>query len=162
MTPGGPVMLGESQIPRYTGEKISLDFQNADINDILRLIAEVSGFNIIAGGDVQGTVTTRMVEVPWDQALDVILKINGLAQERRAISFGWRPLHGLSMNVRRRYAPVKRIRRQSRTVTQLVPINYADATELESSLEKLLSARGSIFIDGRTNTMIVTDTRRES
>ena len=56
MTPsGGPVMLGESQIPRYTGEKILLDFQNADINDILRLIAEVSGFNIIAGGDVQGT-----------------------------------------------------------------------------------------------------------
>jgi type IV pilus assembly protein PilQ len=56
----------------YTGEKISLDFQNADINDILRLIAEVSGLNIISGPDVKGTVTTRMVDVPWDQALDVV------------------------------------------------------------------------------------------
>src|SRR5262249_47682367 len=66
----------------FTGEKISLDFQDADINDILRLIAEVGKVNIIAGGDVQGKITTRMTEVPWDQALDVILKINGLAQDR--------------------------------------------------------------------------------
>ena len=72
--------LTESQV--FVGEKISLDFQDADINDILRLIAEVGKVNIIAGGDVQGKVTTRMTDVPWDQALDVILKINGLAQER--------------------------------------------------------------------------------
>ncbi len=160
MTPGGPVMLGESQIPRYTGEKISLDFQNADINDILRLIAEVSGFNIIAGGDVQGTVTTRMVEVPWDQALDVILKINGLAQEREGNIIRVAPIARF-INERQETLRARQTDTQAEpTVTQLVPINYADATELKSSLEKLLSARGSIFIDGRTNTMIVTDTRR--
>jgi type IV pilus assembly protein PilQ len=158
--PGGPMTFGEGQGPRYTGEKISLDFQNADINDILRLIAEVSGLNIIAGGDVQGTVTTRMVDVPWDQALDVILKINGLAQEREGNIIRVAPI-GRFINERQETLRARQTETQAEpTVTQLVPINYADATELKSSLEKLLSARGSIFIDGRTNTMIVTDTRR--
>jgi type IV pilus assembly protein PilQ len=160
VAPGGPVTLGEGQGPRYTGEKISLDFQNADINDILRLIAEVSGFNIIAGGDVQGTVTTRMVDVPWDQALDVILKINGLAQEREGNIIRVAPIARF-INERQETLRARQTDTQAEpTVTQLVPISYADATELKSSLEKLLSGRGSIFIDGRTNTMIVTDTRR--
>jgi type IV pilus assembly protein PilQ len=158
--PGAPVTVSEGQAPRYTGEKISLDFQNADINDILRLIAEVSGLNIIAGGDVQGTVTTRMVDVPWDQALDVILKINGLAQEREGNIIRVAPI-GRFINERQETLRVRQTENQAEpTVTQLVPINYADATELKGSLEKLLSARGSIFIDGRTNTMIVTDTRK--
>jgi type IV pilus assembly protein PilQ len=149
----------EAQAPRYVGEKISLDFQNADINDILRLVAEVSGLNIIAGGDVQGTVTTRMVDVPWDQALEVILKINGLAQEREGNIIRVAPL-GRFINERQENLRVRQTENQAEpTVTQLVPINYADATELKGSLEKLLSARGSIFIDGRTNTMIVTDTK---
>jgi type IV pilus assembly protein PilQ len=159
VAPAGPMTLGTGQ-PRYIGEKISLDFQNADINDILRLIAEVSGFNIIAGGDVQGTVTTRMVDVPWDQALDVILKINGLAQEREGNIIRVAPIARF-INERQESLRARQTDTQAEpTVTQLVPINYADATELKSSLEKLLSARGSIFIDGRTNTMIVTDTRR--
>ena len=81
-TEGLPSGSSLTESPMFTGEKISLDFQDADINDILRLIAEVGKVNIIAGGDVQGKVTTRMTDVPWDQALDVILKINGLAQER--------------------------------------------------------------------------------
>jgi type IV pilus assembly protein PilQ len=158
--PGGATTLGEGQGPRYTGEKISLDFQNADINDILRLIAEVSGLNIIAGGDVQGTVTTRMVDVPWDQALDVILKINGLAQEREGNIIRVAPI-GRFINERQETLRVRQTENQAEpTVTQVVPINYADANELRSSLEKLLSPRGSILIDGRTNTMIVTDTRR--
>ena len=160
VAPTGPMTLGTGQAPRYIGEKISLDFQNADINDILRLIAEVSGFNIIAGGDVQGTVTTRMVDVPWDQALDVILKINGLAQEREGNIIRVAPIARF-INERQESLRARQTDTQAEpTVTQLVPINYADATELKSSLEKLLSARGSIFIDGRTNTMIVTDTRR--
>jgi type IV pilus assembly protein PilQ len=157
--PGAPTTM-EAAAPRYVGEKISLDFQNADINDILRLIAEVSGLNIIAGGDVQGTVTTRMVDVPWDQALDVILKINGLAQEREGNIIRVAPL-GRFINERQESLRVRQTENQAEpTVTQLVPINYADAAELRGSLEKLLSARGSIYIDGRTNTMIVTDTKQ--
>ena len=157
--PGAPTTM-EAPAPRYVGEKISLDFQNADINDILRLVAEVSGLNIIAGGDVQGTVTTRMVDVPWDQALEVILKINGLAQEREGNIIRVAPLARF-LSERQENLRVQQTENQAEpTVTQLVPINYADAAELRGSLEKLISARGSIFIDGRTNTMIVTDTKK--
>ena len=147
-------------LPVYVGERISLDFQNADINDILRLIAEVSGLNIIAGGDVQGTVTTRMVDVPWDQALDVILKINGLAQERDGNIIRVAPLERFIAE-RQDRARARQTEDQSEpTVTQLIPVNYATASELRTNLERLLSNRGSILIDERTNTLIVTDTRR--
>jgi type IV pilus secretin PilQ/predicted competence protein len=152
--------IGERKTPQYTGKKISLDFQNADINDILRLIAEVSGLNIIAGGDVQGTVTTRMVDVPWDQALDVILRINGLAQERDGNIIRVAPLERFISERQERLRARQTEDRAEPTVTQLVPVNYADASELKSNLERLLSDRGSIFIDARTNTLIVTDTRK--
>ncbi|ETW94464.1 MAG: hypothetical protein ETSY1_34720 [Candidatus Entotheonella factor] len=151
--------IGDAGEKTYTGEKISLDFQNADINDILRLIAEVSGLNIIAGPDVKGTVTTRMVDIPWDQALDVVLKINGLGQEHQDNIIRVAPIERF-INERK-----ERIRAQQAeveaepTVTQIVPINYADVEELKSNLERLLSERGSIWIDTRTNTMIVTDVK---
>src|SRR6266581_6884396 len=85
-TPGAP--KEESAVPtgefrstpdrEYTGRKISLDFKNADIHDVLRIIADVSSLNIVATDDVKARVTLRLVEVPWDQALDVILQANGL------------------------------------------------------------------------------------
>jgi type IV pilus assembly protein PilQ len=150
--------LGEPQ--RYTGQKISLDFQNADINDILRLLAEVSGLNIIAGSDVQGTITTRMMDVPWDQALDVVLKINGLAQEREGNIIRVAPITRF-ISERQETLRARQTEVQAEpTITQLVSINYANASELKGSLDKLLSARGSILLDVRTNTMIVTDTRK--
>jgi type IV pilus assembly protein PilQ len=159
--PVAPATIMSQEGKKYTGEKISLDFQNADINDILRLIAEVSGLNIIAGPDVKGTVTTRMVDVPWDQALDVVLRINGLDQER-------------SDNIVR-VAPVDRFitERQDRlraqeaevqaepTVTQVVPISYADVNELKTNLERVLSSRGSIWIDTRTHTLVLTDVQEQ-
>ena len=66
----------------YTGRKLSLDFKDADIKNILRLIAEVSNFNIITGDDVTGKITMRLVDVPWDQALDVILQARSLGNEQ--------------------------------------------------------------------------------
>jgi type IV pilus assembly protein PilQ len=73
-----PVAPGQAQAPVYTGTKVSLDFRNADIHDVLRILAEVSGLNIIATDDVKARVTLGLVEVPWDQALDVLLQANGL------------------------------------------------------------------------------------
>jgi type IV pilus assembly protein PilQ len=143
----------------FTGEKISLDFQDADINDILRLIAEVGKVNIIAGGDVQGKITTRMTEVPWDQALDVILKINGLAQERSGNIIRVAPLEKFTNERQERLkARVTEVQAEP-LVTRIVPANYAAAKDLRPNLEKLLSRRGAIIIDGRTNTMIITDTQ---
>jgi type IV pilus secretin PilQ/predicted competence protein len=152
--------IPESQGPRYTGEKISLDFQNADINDILRLIAEVSGLNIIAGGDVQGSVTTRMIDVPWDQALEVILKINGLAQEREGNIIRVAPAERF-MKEREASLQARQAENQAEpTITQVVPVNYANVAELRNNLDKLKSDRGTIDIDPRTNTMIITDIKK--
>jgi type IV pilus assembly protein PilQ len=143
----------------FTGEKISLDFQDADINDILRLIAEVGKVNIIAGGDVQGKITTRMTDVPWDQALDVILKINGLAQERSGNIIRVAPLEKFTNERQERLKAMVTEVQAEPLVTRIVPANYAAAKDLRPNLEKLLSRRGSIIIDARTNTMIITDTQ---
>ncbi len=143
----------------FTGEKISLDFQDADINDILRLIAEVGKVNIIAGGDVQGKITTRMTDVPWDQALDVILKINGLAQERSGNIIRVAPLEKFTNERQERLkAQITEVQAEP-LVTRIVPANFAAAKDLRPNLEKLLSRRGTIIIDARTNTMIITDTQ---
>ncbi|RMF86172.1 MAG: type IV pilus secretin PilQ, partial [Nitrospinota bacterium] len=142
---------------RYTGTRISLDFQRADINDILRLIAEVSGLNIITGGDVKGEVSIRMVNVPWDQALDVILKTYGLGQERIGNVIRVAPRERLV----REQQEVLRIKQAEKLaeelVTKVIPIKYADAGELQENLKPLLSERGIINVDRRTNTLIVKD-----
>jgi len=136
-----------------------LDFQDADINDILRLIAEVGKVNIIAGGDVQGKITTRMTDVPWDQALDVILKINSLAQERSGNIIRVAPLEKFTNERRERLKAMVTEVQAEPLVTRIVPANYAAAKDLRPNLEKLLSRRGTIIIDARTNTMIITDTQ---
>ena len=153
--------IGDAGEKIYTGEKISLDFQNADINDILRLIADVSGFNIIAGPDVKGTVTTRMVDIPWDQALDVVLKINGLDQELQDNIIRVAPVERFINERQERIRSQKAEEEAEPMVTQIVPISYADVAELRSNLERVLSERGSIWIDTRTNTMIVKDVKEK-
>lgn len=158
--PVSSTTIGAQDVQRYTGEKISLDFQNADIHDILRLLAEVSGLNVITGPDVQGSVTTRMIDVPWDQALDVILKINGLAQEREENIIRIAPAERFITERQERLRAQQTEVQIEPTVTQVVPVNYAKAEELKTNLEMLLGDRGSIFVDTRTNTMIVNDTRR--
>ncbi len=158
-TPIARATIGDASEKKYSGEKISLDFQNADINDILRLIAEVSGLNIIAGPDVKGTVTTRMVDIPWDQALDVVLKINGLGQDRKDNIIRVAPIQRFINERKERTLALKAEEEAEPTLTQIVPISYADVGELKTNLERLLSERGSIWIDTRTNTMIVTDVK---
>lgn len=154
----GPISVTETLV--FSGQKISLDFQEADINDILRLIAEVSGVNIIAGGDVQGKVTTRMVDVPWDQALDVVLKINGLDQEREGNIIRVAPLERFANERQERLKNAKIEAEVEPTLTRVVPINYAPAADIKGNLEKLLSNRGTIFVDARTNTAIITDIQK--
>ena len=79
--PKEDLVVGET---RYIGWRISLDFQQADISNVLRLIAEVSGFNMVVGEGVKSKVTMKLVSVPWDQALDMILKMNGLGKIRQS------------------------------------------------------------------------------
>ena len=144
----------------YRGKKISLDFKDADIQNVLRLIAEVSNKNIVISEAVKGKVTVRLLNVPWDMALDVILKTYALEKEE------------IGPNILRvaPYTQLKREREDARSAeealekvetlqTRLVPVNYAKAKDLESVIGRLKSKRpdASILVDSRTNSLIIRD-----
>jgi len=141
----------------YTGRLISLDLQDTDIDNALRIIAEVSQLNIIASDDVRGKVTLRLIDVPWDQALDVILKTNGLDQVTEG-------------NVIR-IAPVDKLRTERESLLQAkraqeeledlqiayIRVSYARASEIQAQIQSVLSERGQVTFDDRTNQLIIKD-----
>lgn len=143
---------------KYTGKKITLDFKDADIENIIRLFAEVSDLNIITE-DVKGTVTVRLVDVPWDQAFDIILQSKNLGVER--IGNVWRiaPYAKIQKDKEARANALKASEEYAPIVTELLPINYGEAAELASKVKDLLSPEGSVTVDERTNTLIVKDTQ---
>ena len=144
----------------YTGKKITLDFKDADIDNILRLFAEVSDLNIIASGDVKGTVTIRLVDVPWDQAFDLILQANNLGAEKIGNVVRIVPLERLTAERRMRADATKATEESEPIVTEVIPINYGKVQEIgDTAIKPLLSSRGKVVVDPRTNTIIVTDIR---
>jgi len=141
----------------YRGRRIDLDFNNADIHNILRLLAETGGVNIVTSDDVSGSVTIRMRNVPWDQALEVILQAKGLGMVRRGNLIRVAPLESLEKERELAIARRKQLEDLSPLETRLVPVSYATASELEARVQELLSTRGSVSVDERTNVMIVRD-----
>ncbi len=121
---------------------ITVDFKDADIQNVLRILAFKSGVNIVAGKDVTGTVTIRLVDVPWEKALDVILKTYGYAYDRQE-------------NVIR-VATVTNLN-QEELSTEVFVLNYSKAADVEKSVNEMLSERGKVRSDNRSNTLIVTD-----
>jgi type IV pilus assembly protein PilQ len=148
---------GFTEEKEYQGRRISLDFKDADIGNILRLIADVSDLNIIAGEEVEGTVTVRLVEVPWDQALDVILMTKGLGFTRIGKVLRIAPLEILKQEEEQRLQERRSRERLEDLVVKLQPVSYANAKDLEKLVKRLLSARGTVNIDKRTNTLILKD-----
>ena len=142
---------------QYTGRPISLDFQDADLSSVLRLMADVSRLNIIIGQGVQGRTTIKLMSVPWDQALDVILKMHHLGQIREGNIIEIDTLENIVQQRAQEAAAKEAAVKAENLVTKIIPINYAEAGTLSKALEKNLSPRGSITIDERTNTMIVKD-----
>ena len=148
--------------PKYTGTPISLDFKDADINNILRLIAEVSNLNIVAGEDVKGTVTIKLQDVPWDQALDIILLSNNLGKTLDGNILRIAPIDKLekqrkdALSAKESEAKLEPLRKA------LIRISYAQANQLKPVIQnsKVLSPRGSIEVDQRTNTLIVMDIQK--
>jgi len=140
--------------PAAPPKTTSLDAQGADVRDVLRLLAETGGINILASGEVQGTITVRLVDVPWEQALNAVLTLTGLAQERQGNVILVAPAECF------RSAREERIRAQQAAaetepkITRVVPVNYANATQLKATLEKLLGTCATVVVDGRTNTLI--------
>jgi type IV pilus secretin PilQ/predicted competence protein len=144
-------------VPSYSGQRISLDFQQADLIDVLRLISEVSGMNIITSPDVAGRVTTRMVNVPWDQALDTILKTFGLGKDQEGSIIRVVSLDRLRKERDDELQSKRVVEELEAPVTRTIQLNYARAEELKSNMEKLLTKQGRLDVDKRTNTIIVKD-----
>ena len=154
-TPKDDLVVGET---RYSGRRISLDFQQADISNVLRLIAEVSGFNIVIGEGVKSKVTMKLVSVPWDQALDMILKMNGLGKIRQGNILWIDTLANIAKQedeeARAKDAKIK----AEDLVDRVFYIRNLQATELMTSLRQNLSPRGLMQISQGTNALVVRDT----
>jgi type IV pilus assembly protein PilQ len=153
--PKEDLVLGET---RYVGRRISLDFQQADISNVLRLIAEVSGFNIVIGEGVKSKVTMKLVSVPWDQALDMILKMNGLGKIKQG-NILW--IDSLS-NIAKQEDEEARAKDSKVKAEELVDrvfyIRNLQAQELMTSLRQNLSPRGIMQMSQGTNALVVRDT----
>jgi len=142
---------------QYTGRRISLDFKDVEIDDVLRLIAEVSDLNIIAGDEVSGQVTIRLVDVPWDQALDVILLTKALGFVRVGSVLRIAPSEQLATEEEVRLQERRAKEKLEDLVVKLQPVNYADVKEMAKMIKRLLTARGTVDTDVRTNTIILKD-----
>ncbi len=150
---------GGSARPRhvYTGRRIELDFVNADIHNIMKFIAEVGQVNIILSDDVKGSVTMHLRDVPWDQALDVIAKAKGLGVQREGNLIRVAPQSVLEKELEAEVARRKAAVELERPQTKLIPLSYADGTQMLPRVREVLSPRGTVSVDARTNQLIVTD-----
>ncbi|MEQ8273399.1 MAG: type IV pilus secretin PilQ [Deltaproteobacteria bacterium] len=154
------VNLGAKLAPekrRYTGRRISLDLKDADIQNVLRLLADVSKLNIVAAEDVKGKVTIKLRNVPWDQALDIILRSKQLDKTRNGNIIRVAPSEVLRREEELRIERAKaRVELEPLSV-RLIPVSYAVADEIQPQVSALLTNRGKVNIDKRTNVLIVED-----
>ena len=141
----------------YSGRRIDLDLKDADIHNILRLLADVGRVNIVTADDVAGNVTIRMKNVPWDQALDVVLQAKALGMIRAGNLIRVAPLALLQKERELRIAAAKQEFELTPLETRLIPVSYATADELQARAKDLLSPRGTLAVDERTNIMIARD-----
>ncbi len=149
----------------YTGQKISLDLQDADIEHVLRLISEVSGYNLVLDDEISGKISLKLVDIPWDQALDLVLSQKNLGmvtkgniiriapakrlEEERSFMQAAREAAAKAVESFQNLAPLK---------TEYMQINYNTAADFEGKVKTLLTSRGTTSADSRTNILIVTDT----
>jgi type IV pilus assembly protein PilQ len=155
-----PTAVGSPTQPRrkvYTGRRISLDFKDFDIHNVLRLLADVGGVNIVVADDVKGTVTITMKDVPWDQALDVILRSKGLGMQRDGNLIRVAPAATLEKELEQEIARAKAAVELKPIDTRLIPLSYAEAEKILPRIQDVMSPRGKVSVDARTNTLIVSD-----
>ena len=141
----------------YRGELVSFDFKDADVRDVLRILADISGFNMVVAKNVSGTVTLKLNNIPWDQALDVVLEDAGLGAIVEGNVMKIAPLGTLQARQRAIRAASASKEEFEPLITKQVFVNYARAEELEPLADPLLSQRGEMRIDIRTNSVLVTD-----
>ncbi len=148
----------------YIGDKLSLNFQDIEVRAVLQLIADFTGLNMVASDSVTGNLTLRLKNVPWDQALDIILRTKGLAmrQDGNVILIG--PSDEMAAREKMELESQRQIDSLEPIRTELIQVNYAKASDLMELMvggEGLLSARGKVSVDERTNMLIMTDISRK-
>ena len=153
--PQDDLVVGEK---RFVGRRISLDFQQADISNVLRLIAEVSGFNMVVGEGVKSKVTMKLVSVPWDQALEMILKMNGLGKVRQGNILWIDSLANLAKQQNEEATAQDAKVKAEELIDRVFYIRNVQATELMTSLRQYMSPRGLMQMSQASNALIVRDT----
>ncbi|MCY7306920.1 MAG: type IV pilus secretin PilQ [Rhodoferax sp.] len=159
-----------TQGPGYSGQKLSLNFQNIEVRSLLQVIADFTNFNIITSDSVSGAVTLRLQDVPWDQALDIILQAKGLGMRKTGNVLWIAPRDEINAKEKLELESIAALQNLEPLRTQAFQINYAKSTEIASSLtaagsggggaaaaSRILSVRGSVIAEARTNQLFVTD-----
>lgn len=163
-----------TQGPGYSGEKLSLNFQNIEVRSLLQVIADFTNFNIVTSDTVTGALTLRLKDVPWDQALQIIMDAKGLGMRKSGTVLWIAPKDEIDERTRKDYEAAQAIRRLEPLRTQAYQLNYAKAADMVTQLttatggsgggstsgqnNRFLSERGSALAEPRTNQLFVTDT----
>ena len=156
-----PNKLVQGAGPGYRGEKLSLNFQNVEVRAVLQVLADFTGLNIITSDTVTGSVTLRLKDVPWDQALDIILRSKGLDMRKTGNVVWIAPRDELATREKLALEARQQITELEPTRTEGFQLNYQKAQDVQAFLstgtQRILSKRGSAVIDARTNTVFVQD-----
>lgn len=158
----------------YVGEKLSLNFQDIEVRSVLQLIADFTELNLVASDTVKGNITLRLQNVPWDQALDLVLKTKGLDKRQIGNVLMVAPAAEIAERERQQIEAQKQVEELAPLQTEFIRIRYADAAELfklfkpggrggnnnndENSTGSILSPRGTVIVDERTNSLLITET----
>lgn len=156
--------------PQFTGERISLSFQSVDIRSLLQIIADVAGVNMVVSDSVNGQIAMRLQNVPWDQALDIILRTKGLGMRRQGNVMLVAPVEEIAARERAEAEAEKQKVELAPLHSEIIQINYAKASELGNIIRarntgsnganySVLSERGRLTVDDRTNSLLVLETR---
>ncbi len=147
---------------QYAGQPISLNFQDIPVRTVLQIIADYNGFNLVTTDSVQGNITLRLDGVPWDQALDIILKVKGLGKRVEGRILMIAPAEELAVREANELKAEQQVADLAPLFSEYVQVNYAKATDvvklLKSDNNSMLSSRGSVSVDERTNIVLVRDT----
>ena len=157
-----PNKLVRGSKPGYAGEKLSLNFQNIEVRSVLQVIADFTGLNIITSDTVTGNLTLRLKDVPWDQAMDIITQSKGLAMRKTGNVILVAPAEELAAKETQALEAAQRIDELEPLRTEVFTLKYMKADALKILVsdpkQKILSKRGSVAVDARTNTAFVQDT----
>jgi type IV pilus assembly protein PilQ len=162
VAPRRKVANAPDERPVYSGERLTLNFQDIETRAVLQLLADASGQNIVVSDSVTGNVTLRLQNVPWDQALDIVLRTKGLDKRRQDNVIIVAPQAELAAREKAELAARKDVQELAPLRSEYLQVNYAKAQDMAGLIKtqsnSLLSSRGSVAVDDRTNTLLLQDT----